>query len=102
MRPVIDAFKSARLFIPTKVNNIKPDTSSVDTLRAFKFLDNDQTLQDLKSELPVYLALIEDVVEVNTLVWWEKCQQGSILGKCMQETYTLSIFVSFSRECSHC
>ena len=50
LRPVVDAFKSARLFIPTKVNDIKPDTSSVDTLRAFKFLDNDQTLQDLKSE----------------------------------------------------
>ena len=43
LRPVVDAFKSARLFLPTKVNDLKPDVSTVDTLRAFKFLDNDQT-----------------------------------------------------------
>ena len=35
---VVDAFKLARLFIPTKINDIKPDNSSVDSLRAFKFL----------------------------------------------------------------
>ncbi len=72
LRTVVDAFKSARLFLPTKVNDLKLDASTDDSLRTFKFLDNDQTLHDLKSELPTYLALAEDVAEVNPLIWWEK------------------------------
>ena len=72
MKPVVDAFKSAQLFIPTKIHDIKPNASTVDTLRSFKFLDNDQTVNNLKSELPTYLALTEDIIDVDSLLWWEK------------------------------
>ena len=72
LKPVVDAFKSAQLFIPTKIHDIKPNASTVDTLRSFKFLDNDQTVNNLKSELPTYLALTEDIIDVDSLLWWEK------------------------------
>ena len=39
LRPIVDTFKSARLFDPTKVSDMKPDAAAVDTLRSFKFLD---------------------------------------------------------------
>lgn len=44
----------------------------VDLLRVFKFLDNDLVINELKSELPAYLATTEDVaVDVLPLTWWE-------------------------------
>jgi hypothetical protein len=72
LRPVVDAFKSAQLFIPTRIHDFKPNASTVDTLRSFKFLDNNQIVDDLKSELPIYLALTKDILEVDSLIWWEK------------------------------
>ena len=58
---------------PAKVNFLKPDCSSIDTLRCFKFLDNYQLLGGLRSELPTYLAMAEDTAdEIDTLVWWEQ------------------------------
>lgn len=73
LRPVVDAFKAARLFNPARINYLKPDCSTVDTLRAFKFLDSNQILDNLKSELPTYLATAEDTADdVDTLAWWEQ------------------------------
>ena len=69
----VSAFKAARIFNPLKVNFLKPDCSSFDTLRSFKFLDNDQLLDGLRSELPAYLTMAEDTAdEVDFLVWWEQ------------------------------
>ena len=71
--PVVDAFKAARLFNPAKINDLKPDGSTVETLRAFKFLDNDRAINELSSELPLYLALSEDLSDaVDPLDWWER------------------------------
>lgn len=71
--PVVNAFKSARLFLPAKINDLKPDGSMVDALRAFKFLDRDEIMKDLKSELPSYLALAEDLaMDIEPLDWWER------------------------------
>ena len=71
--PVVDALKSERLFLSTKVNDPKPNVSTVDTLHAlrFRFLDNDQTLQDLKSQFPAYLVLTENIVKVNPLLQFQ-------------------------------
>ena len=55
------------------MNNLKPDRSTVETLRTFKFLDCDEVVKDLKSELPTYLALAEDLSdEIDLLKWWER------------------------------
>ena len=65
---VVSAFKAARIFNPAKVNFLKPDYSSIDSLRCFKFLDKDQLLGGLRSELPTYLAMAEDTAdEIDTL-----------------------------------
>ena len=53
--PIMDAFKSARLFNPGKVTDSKPTAAPVDTLKAFPFF-RDELINDLKLELPYYLA----------------------------------------------
>ena len=70
---VVEAFKAARIFHPAKVNFLKPDCTTIDTLRSLKFLDNDQVLGGLKSELPTYLAVSEGTADdIDLLVWWEQ------------------------------
>ena len=51
---------------------LKYMTPNASTVRSFKFLDNDQTVNNLKSELPTYFALTEDIIDVDSLLWWEK------------------------------
>ena len=93
---VVSAFKAARIFNPAKVNFLKPDCSSIDTLRCFKFLDNDQLLGGLKCELPTYLAMAENTAdEIDTLVWWEQHRRkNSTMGQCLPENHSLSTLFS--------
>ena len=45
----------------------------METLRAFPFLDSDNTIDGLRAELPAYLAATEDVVipnEEKEVEWW--------------------------------
>ena len=66
--PIMDAFKSARLFNPGKVTDLKPTASSIDTLKAFPFFQDEL----VKLELPSYLATADGTRrEVNPLEWWE-------------------------------
>jgi len=58
-----------------------PSAADVDTLKSFEFLD--QTIDQLKGELPAYLVNADGVSQVvDLLEWW-----GSFapLGKCMQK-----------------
>ena len=49
-----------------------PDASSIDSLKAFPFLNSDTIIDNLKSELPTYLAHAVDVSsDTDTLVWWQ-------------------------------
>ena len=67
----VAAFKAARLFSPTKVDLLHPDATSVDHLRAFPFL-HDEELSGLKEELPNYLAKVSDVApDIDPLEWWK-------------------------------
>ena len=50
---VIAAFKAARIFLPSKVQEMKPTCTAVDELRAFPFLTGQ--LDALKLELPTLL-----------------------------------------------
>ena len=59
MKVPLAAFKVARLFCPSKVNEMKPDFSAVDSLSVFPFLDS-TALGNLKLELPQYIAASED------------------------------------------
>ena len=67
---VVSAFKAARLFSPSKVHEIKPTTAAVDELKAFPFLID--RLENLKLELPMYIAAAEDVSNTtDVLEWWK-------------------------------
>ena len=67
--PIMDAFKSARLFNPGKVTDLKLPAETLDTLEAFPFFQDD--LNDLKHELPAYLAAADGTPrETNSLEWW--------------------------------
>ena len=52
-------------------SEIKPDSSAIDELKAFPFLDTVTTLKGLKQELPLYLAKAVDVSpSIDALTWW--------------------------------
>ena len=70
---VVVTFKAARLFCPVRIQWLKPTNALVESLRAFRFLDSDATVDGLKAELPAYLAAAEDVViptEEKKVEWW--------------------------------
>ena len=57
--------------MPHKINEIKPDSSAIDELKAFPFLDIVTALNGLKQELPLYLAKAVDVSpSIDALTWW--------------------------------
>ena len=67
---LVNAFKAARLFSPSKTNEMQPSTNDIDNLQAFLFLLND--MDGLKAEFPSYLAHATDVSStIDTLRWWE-------------------------------
>lgn len=71
LKPAVEAFKAARYVSPSKVNELKPDASDIDSMRIFPFLDSD-CVSALKSKLPSYLAAAEDVCEnVDIIQWWK-------------------------------
>ena len=39
LKPVLDAFKAARLFSPSKFHELKPGAADIDCLEAFPFLN---------------------------------------------------------------
>ena len=70
------AFKAARLFIPHRLIEMEADVNSVDTLTAFPFLNKPPIIHSLKSELPTYITLAQDVAPtVDTLNWWKGHKQ---------------------------
>lgn len=72
LKDTLDAFKAARLFVPHSLVEMNADTTAVDSLGAFPFLNNQFILNSLKVELPTYLALVQDVSpEYDTLSCWK-------------------------------
>ena len=68
----VAAFKAARLLLPTKMAEMSPSVGVVNELKAFPFLDNRILLDNLKSELPKYLAKVADVSpNIDPLIWWK-------------------------------
>ena len=75
LKEPLAAFKAARLFVPQKVQEMLPDANSIDSLTAFPFLNCPSTLENLKQELPQYLALSQDFSPEyesdGLLCWWK-------------------------------
>ncbi len=71
LKPIVTAFKYARYFDPAKVSELCPSSADIDQLKAFPFLNN--KLEDLKVELPIYMAKADGVSPtIDKLEWWKK------------------------------
>ena len=69
LKPTLMVFKSARLFSPSKINTIRPSPSDINNLSVLPFLSS-PVIEELKREVPRYLAQAEDVSPVDPIVWW--------------------------------
>ena len=68
---IMDAFKSARLFDPGKVIDLRPTAATIDSLKSFPFIGDD-LINNLKTELPTYLTAADGTPrQVNCLEWWD-------------------------------
>lgn len=64
----LSIFKAARVFTPSKVKEMTPDVSVVNSLT---LLNNKTILDNLKSELLQYIAVSADTSpEVDVMSWW--------------------------------
>ena len=71
LKHTLEAFKTARFYDPTQLNEIKQILTDIDFLTAFDFIDSEFILK-LKGELPMYLAAVEDIAPaVNINDWWK-------------------------------
>ena len=69
----LNAFKAARLFSPSKVNDIQPSAADVDTLTSIPALNKPNMIIELKEELPAYVARAADVSPtIDELEWWQR------------------------------
>ena len=68
---VLLAFKAARFFSPSKISELQPTSLMINDLQVFPFFDS-EIIENLKSELPAYLAAAEDVSgTIDTICWWK-------------------------------
>jgi hypothetical protein len=61
----------------------------VDNLKVFPFLKSQDVIDNLKSELPKYLALAEDVLSIDKNDWWRRHESSLVKG--MQNGFISSI-----------
>ena len=83
LKTPLSPFKAARMLSPSKVTNLNPSASELDSLLAFPFFSATSDLEGLKDELAAYLATAEGV-DV-TLVVEEECHLASCVGCCCEE-----------------
>ena len=70
----MQVFKVARLFSPIKIGELKPAAADLDDLSCVPFLDS-ALINDLKCELPTYIATVEDVSDsIDPIRWWKTNQ----------------------------
>ena len=65
--------KAAHLFSPFKFHELKPSATDIDCLKAFLFLCSQETIDELKMGIPMYMAVSEDVsTEIDLIAWWKR------------------------------
>ena len=74
----VSAFKAARYFSPSRINELRPSTTDIDTLMMeFPFVDSVK-VECLKTELPRYLSAAEDLSPDYDVVQWWKTHEPEI------------------------
>ena len=72
LKPIVQAFKTARYFVPSKIHELNPTSLDIDSLTAFPFLNVNSIIDGLKSELPAYFTAAEDVSSgIDVIEWWK-------------------------------
>ena len=75
LHPLVNCFKAPRMFSPIKMSEMQVDSLHVDELASFPFLNEPTILTNLKSELHVYVAAVEDISpDIDILQWWKNHQ----------------------------
>lgn len=65
------ALKAPRYFSPIRFSELKPTSTDIDSLNIFPFIDA-ALLDQLKQELPIYLAAAEGISsDVQVMDWWK-------------------------------
>lgn len=59
LKPQVEAFKAARIFLPCKASEMKPTTSDIDQLKCFNF--DLSLIEGLKTELATYMTCCDSV-----------------------------------------
>ena len=77
LQTAMEAFKVIRFFSPTKMCELKPVASDLDTLHCLPFL-NAADINSLKCELATYLAAVEDISHLIDSMWWWKTNQDQL------------------------
>ena len=73
LKPAVSAFKAARLFNPHKIVDMQPSSDAINAVSALPFLNSGEILDNLKAELPQYLALATDISpQVDPVDWWQR------------------------------
>ena len=70
---VLDMFKCWRLFDSAFVADAHPGCEDIEELRLLPFFNSTSTIDDLKHELPTYIANTEDVSsQIDKTDWWKR------------------------------
>ena len=71
----VQLFKALRMFCPFKVASLNLVPNRIDDLLRLPALDHDETIQQLKTELPIYLVAAREAGPADgetQLQWWKK------------------------------
>ncbi len=69
-KPPLSQFKAMRYFSPTRIQELQPIASDVDSLSAIPFFNDTGVITGLKEELPAYLARANGVNPPDICEWW--------------------------------
>lgn len=75
LHDTLSTFKAARIMCPVTVQWLRPTPANVEALRQFPFLDSNDVINDLVTEMLNYLAAAQDVImacEEDKVKWWRQ------------------------------
>ena len=73
LRPFVMIFKSCQLFHPAKASDMRLSASAVCEMCCIPFLDSNEVIQQLQSELPTYLTIAEGTAgDTDVPQWWAR------------------------------
>ena len=75
LQRAVQLFKALRMFCPFKVASLNLVPNRIDDLRRLPAWDHDETIRQLKTELPIYLVAAREAGPADSetqLQWWRK------------------------------